>query len=193
LSYFENIPDLLESTKLLLLGFPSGVGFTTSMAKYLANQLFFENNYSALVLVNSEWEKSQYVQHIEDMFLDIYKYESYQYQNNILTVENNYVQIVNVHKEDISFDSDHIFNLMLIDNEQADSIYYEVLSNNANFERVIVGTYDYSDSLYYKVDERVSIRIYSNLSQSNIEELKEKEILNINEEKLIRGNFSQYI
>jgi hypothetical protein len=191
--YIDRLPEEIQDHDLLVVGCPKGVGFTSFMANYIANRLFFETNFKVLVLVNSEYEKSKYLQGVEDILLDEFQFDNFTYEKGKMLIGENYMQIFNAHKEEISFDSEEIFDILLIDNEQANQVYYEILDNDKNFKKVIVGTYDFSDSLYYKVDNIYSIRIYSDLSQNNIAELSYKTEVAINEDKLIRGEFSQYI
>lgn len=188
----ENLGKFINETEFLVVGCPKGVGFTTYMANFIAEMLFFNESYKCLVLTNNSFETALYLQTIKDSLFSNYEFSNCELKNNKLSITKTSFVEVYLANDNFQVDKNVLYDLFVIDNEFGKPIYYKILENNKNFKKVVVGTYDFSDSLYYKVENNYKIRIYSQFSDENIKNLYNRSENYINEEILVRGDFGRY-
>lgn len=191
--HIQNLNEFIENSALSVIGCPRGVEFSEFMVEKITYDCFFEDDFNCVILTNHEQVSNFYYKNIIKQ-LELFNFEDYKYNESTkeIKIGDSTILIVDISTQLFAVKENHLIDVLLIDNENGDSVYYEILNQQNIFKKVIIGTYDFSDSLYYKVADQFRIKIYSEKSELEYNNVLEKEFTLINEEKIYQGAFNQY-
>lgn len=186
------LPEYIEKNEFLIVGSPKGVGFSTVIAEWIAYKIFFEEEYSILVLTCNRKDKI-------DMTFKIRKaMEYYQYplendysDKNILYTKGELgsgVCIMSYHE--LNFDTiTEKFDLIVVDKDDfSDYLYNNLETLIYSSEKMVFNTYDVPHSIFHNYDGE-KIVLASEHSKENIKNNIGKYPMRINYDRILLGNF----
>lgn len=187
--------------KMLIIGQPKGVGLTTEMLQYFCKNLFFEEDFSVMVLCDSQRSKLDVIEMAKDFLYSAYDYEShFDYSTNTLRVFNNVLAIISYKTNETAI-VDNVkrnfkFKIAYIDKDEDSEILNYYLTDYLLLcsERQIIATYDTESSIFYIPDNDQYIEkivVSSELSKKNILALSRLDTYSFDYEKIIKGYFNE--
>jgi len=198
----SNLQEKLTSfdKKMLIIGQPKGVGLTTEMLKYFCKNLFFEEDFSVLILSDGHKSKADIVDMAKDFLYSAYEYDTtFDFSTNTLRVFNNVLSVINYKINETTI-VDNVkrnfkFKIAYIDRDEDSEILdyyltdYLLLCSNQQ----IIATYDTENSIFYipeNEDFIEKIIVSSELSKKNRSELTKLDTYTYEYEKIIKGFFN---
>jgi hypothetical protein len=198
----SNLQEKLTSfdKKMLIIGQPKGVGLTTEMLKYFCKNLFFEEDFSVLILSDGHKSKADIVDMAKDFLYSAYEYDTtFDFSTNTLRVFNNVLSVINYKINETTI-VDNVkrnfkFKIAYIDRDEDSEILdyyltdYLLLCSNQQ----IIATYDTENSIFYipeNEDFIEKIIVSSELSKKNRYELTKLDTYTYEYEKIIKGFFN---
>jgi hypothetical protein len=187
--------DIIEQNKKLIVGSPQGVGFTTFISEWTAEQLFFKD-ISVVIVTDTEQSRIKILKAIKSNF-DYYKV------NGIKELSHNIYQTTNdkstvgvflYHEIDFGFCFDYLydFDVIIFDKDILYKDFYDRLPELMDDipGNVIVNTYDVPSSVFYKgeYDDITHVILTSQYSRDNIRRINPYTNV-INHERITSGKF----
>ena len=81
--------------KMMIIGQPKGVGLTSEILKYFCRNLFFEEDFSVLILCDNHTSKLDIIEMVKDFLYSAYEYECvFDFSTNTLRVFNNVLAVI---------------------------------------------------------------------------------------------------
>ena len=185
---------LQESGDFTVLGCPKGVGVTTFFCKRVAKDLFFNDNYNAVILTDSRRDQYQ----IQFDIIKEYKYYSEEklHRDGNTLFENrsngSICGVLNYKEIDYEQFIDLDLDLLIIDKDYGS----EILLNLINYiislglvKKIIICTYDTPESIFYDTKDEHKAILTSKQSKRLIDHIKNNPSNTINEDRIIYGKF----
>lgn len=197
-SEIGKILDDLSNERMVIIGQPKGVGLTTTLVQYFVKRVFFDEDFSVLILVNNPRTKNQIAELFEDFLNSAYDLKvKFNYNDNIIRVYNNVVAIVCYTTNDLAvFDNvkrDFKFQYSFIEKDEDDEILNYYLTDYLPFcsKTILIATYDTDSSVFYMPDSEniLKIIVYSELSKKNIMLLAKTSEYTLQQERITKGIF----
>ena len=197
----SKIPEVLENSneRMVVIGQPKEVGLTTVLIDFFSKKMFFEEDFSVLILVNDIRIKNKIAQMFEDFLESFYDFKTkFNYSNNTLKVYNNVVVIISYSNNDLAIvenvESNFKFAYSFVEKDEDDEVLNKYLTDYLPFQsnRIVIATYDTENSVYYMPEDEnvLKINVYSELSKQNIQNLNRISAYTLNYEKIIKGLFN---
>lgn len=161
--------DINELTKyvyepeVLIIGSPKGVGFSTIVAEIIAHQIFFKEDFSALILTENDRNRIGMLFKIK---------EAYNYFGLSLTQDKNIlfsksgdsgVCVINYNEYLLeTIDTKH--DMIIVDSDYCSNYLYENFGRLAEYSKTLwFNTEDLPQSIFYNLDfERVDFQLKQN-------------------------------
>lgn len=187
-----------STERMVIIGQPKGVGLTTVLVKYFVKRIFFDEDFSVLILVDNQRMKNQIAEMFEDFLFSAYDLEvKFNYGDNVMRVYNNVVAIVCYTTNDLAiFDDvrrDFKFQYSFIEKDEDHEILNYYLTDYLPFcsKRILIATYDTDNSVFYMpdADNILKVVVYSELSKKNILLLSKMSEYTLQQEKITKGIF----
>jgi hypothetical protein len=189
----DDLYDYFIDKKFTIVGSPMGVGFSTMMANWTAFKMFFEDNYSIIILTNDR--KSQI-----DMLFKIQKaYEFFKcpliQDGNLLHTKSKKmsgVYVLNYNEfplENLTED----YDLIIVDNDDcSEHLYDNIVNLFDHSKQLLFNTYDLPQSLFHNLENVDKVTVYSEYSKDNWK-LLDIDSNVVNYHKKILGSFNPII
>lgn len=189
----------LFEKKMMIIGQPKGVGLTSEILKYFCHNLFFEEDFSILVLCDSHTSKLDIIEMAKDFLFSAFDYEcEFDFSTNTLRVYNNVLAVINYKTNETTI-VDQVkrnfrFKFAYVDRDEDSAILNYYLTDYLLLcsDQQIISTYDTENSIFYIPDNDDFIEkiiVSSELSKKNIMCLSKLEAYSYEYEKIIKGLF----
>ena len=186
----------IETNDFLIVGSPKGVGFSTYIAEWIAYKVFFEEDFSALILTDSRRDKLGMAFKIKKAF-EYYQYPleySIEEGKHILYTKGDSgsgVCIINYDEFDLDSITDEQ-DAIIIDNDDFSSyLYNHVPKMKEIAKKLVFNTYDVPHSIFYNI-KAPKVIISSKFSRENIRKNYNRYPNRINFDRILLGAFEDY-
>lgn len=181
-----------SDTDFVVVGSPKGVGFTTYMSEFIANQIFFHENTSILVLADCRKEQINILFKIKKAYAEFGLF--LETEDGCILYEDNSngssACVLNYREQDLSALEGQQYDIIIVDRDDCSNYLYgfiDVLYNASDL--LIFNTYDLPHSIFYNLDSpKVVVR--SEYSKENIRKNRLFPSSVINEDRIIWGVFT---
>lgn len=190
----SKLPKKIEENDFLIVGSPKGVGFTTLIAEWVAEQLFFKDDFSILILVADR--KTQI-----DYKFKILKNYKYYHENGIdsdefilYTLKNktSVVGILNYEDTPIELLEDY-YDVIIIDSDDfSDRLYGTVQHFTKYCAKLIFNTYDVPQSIFYNMPDIAKVTLKSEYNKQLKKSLQNNYSVTINFDRILDGHFKDF-
>jgi len=186
-----NLNEYISNSDSLIVGSPKGVGFSTYISELIAHYMFFNDEYSILVLTDSRKSK------IDILFRIQKAYENFgielQRNGDILYTESEIgsgVCVINYDEYKLKMIEDN-FDMVIVDKDDFSNFLYSHFVNlKEHSKKIIFNTYDLPHSIFYNVNlDKIILR--SKYSDENIQKNYGKHPNIINYDRVLLGEFKQ--
>ena len=186
----ENLDYYLETSERLIVGSPKQVGFSTKIAKYVYNKVFYSDEYSVLILTKDLKSKVDMIHKLKqqsktkDFALDL--------DGNVLYTKGEKgsgVCVINY--ADFNFSNiTEKYDLIIVDeDDMSDNLYDNMWILFEYSNKTIINTYDLPDSIFYHL-ECPKITLKSKYSEKYVEKQFGKNLNGINVDRILLGEFT---
>ena len=181
----------IAENDFLIVGSPKGVGFSSFIAEWAAEQMFLKNSYSILIL--TENKKSQ-----EEIISNILKAHKYYHFDGIgrdkdivfSKREKGSVTGVFCYNEVDLEAIDEFYDAIVVDSDDfSNRLYSAVYTLMANTAKLIFNTYDLPQSIYYNFPEVKKVILSSEYNKNLRKELSNTYSSTINFDRILDGKF----
>jgi len=181
----------IQESDFLIAGSPKGVGFSSFIAEWAAEQMFLKNSYSILIL--TENKKSQ-----EEIILNII--ESYKYYHfdgvgrdkDIVFGKKEKGSVTGVFcYNEIDLEAiDEFYDVIIVDSDDfSNRLYSAVYTLMSNTAKLIFNTYDLPQSIYYNFPEVKKVILSSEYNKKLRMKLINTYSSTINFDRILDGKF----
>jgi hypothetical protein len=190
----SNLWDEFQKNDFLIVGSPKGVGFTTFIAEWSAEQMFMQDDYSILILTADR--RTQI-----DLRFKILKNYKYYHNDGIANDENivytkrknGSVTGIYCYEDFDIYSIDEFYDCIIIDTDDfSDRLYgsLEILMDNT--AKLIFNTNDLPQSIFYNLPNTEKVVISSEYNKKLKNDLKNTYSDIVNFDRILDGKFTEY-
>ena len=192
--YINDLWQIFDEADFLITGSPKGVGFTTFITEWAAENMFFKEDYSILILAKDR--KSQ----IDIIFkiLENYKYyheNGIERDGNILYSLKKKLSVTGV----FCYDAVNIkeiydfYDCIIIDSDDFSERLYGSIEHMMEItSKLIFNTYDVPQSIFYNYPEAPKIVLMSEYNKKLKKKLSNTYSETVNFDRILDGKFEEY-
>jgi hypothetical protein len=186
--------DEVANNDLLFVGSPKGVGFTTFISEWAAEQMFMQENLSILILTATR--KAQVG--IRFKILNNYKYymkEGLGIDDNVLFNKkpNGCVTGIFCYEDIDLYGLDEFYDVIIIDSDDfSDRLYNNLDTLMANTGKLVFNTYDVPQSIFYKIPDENKVVLTSDYNKALKKKLRNTYSETVNFDRILDGKFTEY-
>jgi hypothetical protein len=181
----------IEANDFLIVGSSKGVGFSTFIAEWTAEKLFFKDNYSMLILTENVADEINIISKIIN-FHKYYHVDGLKRDSNIIYSERKNGSAVGVFcYNNIDLEAiEDFYNVIIVDSDDfSNKLYSSVYNLLSNTSKLIFNTYDLPQSIYYNLPEVERVILFSEYNKNLRKKLSNTYSSTINFDRILDGKF----
>lgn len=181
--------DHISDNKFTIVGSPKGVGFSTIMANWIAFKMFFNNDFSIVVLTDCRKSQIDMLFKIKKAY-DIFQCQLIQEGNLLYTKSKKSSGVYVLNYNEIPLETlDEQYDLIIVDKDDfSDYLYEHVIHLFDSSKQLIFNTYDLPQSIFHNLEDVEKVTIYSEYSKDNWS-LVNEDTNAINYQRILLGLF----